>query len=269
MQQQSDLRPVRVLIVDDNDSMRAVLRTLLRREGYDLVGELADGAALLPMVARLHPDIVCLDQNLPGTPGLELLNALRVSCPDLSVIMLTGATDPQLEQMAVAAGASGFLRKPFSPAQILETLRQVAHAGKTLRRAASARTGDAASLAAGAVRSVVLADDSAAMRQLLRVILQGMGLNVLGEAANGQEALDLVAEHSPDVVCLDVEMPVMDGMQALCRLHVSHPALRVVMITGHAERALVLQALAQGAKGYLLKPYEPEKVAAALRQILA
>lgn len=263
---------VRVLVVDDNESMRAVLRTVLRREGYDMVGELVSGDLLLPTVARCRPDIVCLDQNLPGVHGLELLVALRTAHPDLAVVMVTAAQDPLIEQQAVAAGAAGFLRKPFTPAQLVAALAAVAQAQRALQRvrggSASGASPASAAGEAPAMR-VVLADDSATMRALLRAILQGMGLSVVGEATEGAAALALVRELAPELVCLDVEMPKMGGLEALKEIRASHPGVRVVMVSSHAEGGIVREAIRNGAAGYILKPFDPAKVEATLRRLLA
>lgn len=256
----------RVMVVDDSAAMRAVLCSLLRQEGYRVVGELADGNSLMSAIQRSQPEIICLDQHMPGSDGLSLLREVRAANPEIAVIMITASNDLATRQTAVGAGVAGFLAKPFSPAQILGELKQVDHARKLLLQTAQAR--GAAVAATGGLRAV-LADDSSTMRMLLCAILQDMGLTVVAQASDGLEAVDMVKQHLPEIVCLDVEMPKLGGLEALGRIHNAHPDVRIVMVTSDAARDTVRQAISAGASGYILKPYEAEQVQSTLRRILS
>lgn len=114
---------------------------------------------------------------------------------------------------------------------------------------------------------VLIADDNAAMRQLLKHILVEAGFVVVATVCNGKEAVEAVADRQPDVVCLDVDMPVMGGIEALERIRAEHPDMPVMMITASADRAVVQKAAAAGARGYLLKPFKPARVQEAMRQL--
>jgi len=254
----------KVLIVDDTKAMRTVLSALLSKNGYRVVGELEDGVHVAEMVGRLQPDLVCLDFNMPGCDGLTVLKQLQRDHPQVAVVMLTGETSPGLRAEAAEAGAAGFLLKPFSPQQILDELRNVSAALQLLQRPPS----DAVPDLVVELPRVVIADDSVTLRRLLRVILEDAGLQVAGEACDGQQAIDLVRQLRPDLLCLDVEMPVMDGIAALSRIRVVAPQLPVMMITSRADRETVQGAAQQGAKGYIVKPYQPDKVAEAIRRLL-
>jgi two-component system chemotaxis response regulator CheY len=251
--------------VDDAASVRGLLRTLLTNEGYNVVADLASGGALLPAIERAQPDIVCLDYNLPDCDGLALLRDVHAAHPALAVVMITGDTGIQLEADAAAAGAAGFIRKPFSPDAILRELQQVAHTRHLLAQAEQAPVVTVAAPRATAV----IADDSATMRQLLKAILERSGVAVVAEASDGQQAVDLVAKHGPDIVCLDLEMPGMGGLQALQAIRSGNPAAKVMMVTGHATRNFIVEAGKAGARGYILKPFRPEKVAEAIARLLA
>src|SRR3712207_6424805 len=99
-----------------------------------------------------------------------------------------------------------------------------------------------------------LCDDNAQYRHLARVVFEGEGHEIVGEAGNGQEAIDLAPEAGADVVLLDLNMPVMNGFEALPRLRAALPGTRIVILTtGHApaERARALDA---GADGFIVKP---------------
>lgn len=101
---------------------------------------------------------------------------------------------------------------------------------------------------------VVVADDQAAVREGLVALLDLLpGIEVVAEADDGPSALAAVARHRPDVVLLDLRMPGLDGVQTTARISAEHPGTAVVILTGYADDASVLDALAAGARGYLTK----------------
>ena len=112
---------------------------------------------------------------------------------------------------------------------------------------------------------VIIADDQASVREGL-VLLLGMvpGIEVTAAAADGQQALDLVAEHHPDVILLDLHMPVVDGIQATRRLTAEHPEVAIVILTTYADDTSVLSALRAGARSYLTKDADRADIARAL-----
>ncbi len=102
--------------------------------------------------------------------------------------------------------------------------------------------------------SVLIVDDHQIVREGLRLILEtASGIDVAGEAADGAEALRLVAELNPDVVLMDLRMPGMDGLTTIERLQQEHPQVSVVILTTYNEDELMLRGLRAGARGYLLK----------------
>ncbi len=250
---------VKVVIVDDSAPPRAVLRSVLGTGGYDVVAELADASSLDASITRLDPQIVCLDSELPECNSLDVLGAIRDKHPQVAVVMITAGEDVTERTAAIEAGAAGFLHVPFSPAQVLEELRQVAHAQFLLgaQRAAPAS-------GKGRLRAVV-ADDSPAARRLLGAILREAGFDVVAEAGDGVEAVDLVRQHRPELTCMDLEMPGLGGLDALEKIREFAAELRIVVVTNHASKDNVQAAAARGARGYILKPLQPDKVIAAVR----
>ncbi|WP_438487916.1 response regulator [Streptomyces sp. S186] len=131
-------------------------------------------------------------------------------------------------------------------------------------------TASAAASEAGSAIRVLLADDEQMIRHGVRLILRhAEGIDVVGEAANGAEAVRLAAEHRPDVVLLDIRMPVLDGLAAIERLRVLDPAPQVVMLTTFGDEENVLRALAAGATGFLLKDEGPQELISAVRAAAA
>jgi len=116
---------MKIVVVDDSDSMRRVLVSVLVGQGHDVVAELANGESLQETVRSTAPEIVCLDYELPGRDGIALLGDLNTAFPGLDVVMITSSEDEQVERRAAEAGAAGFIRKPFGQGRIIEELEQI------------------------------------------------------------------------------------------------------------------------------------------------
>ena len=113
---------------------------------------------------------------------------------------------------------------------------------------------------------VVVADDQASVREGLVLLLGGLpGIDVVGAAADGQQALDQVAEHQPDAILLDLHMPVLDGIGATRRLTAEHPGVAIVVLTTYVDDNSVLDALRAGARSYLTKDADRTDIARALQ----
>ena len=116
--------PAKILIVDDNDLMRTLLRGILRNEEYHIIGEARNGAVALEMVERDKPDLICMDVMMPEMDGLEALQNIKAAHPEIIVIMITGSPSAENVQESIKGGASGFIIKPFNAAKILDTLER-------------------------------------------------------------------------------------------------------------------------------------------------
>jgi DNA-binding NarL/FixJ family response regulator len=113
---------------------------------------------------------------------------------------------------------------------------------------------------------IVIADDQASVREGLVLLLGGLpGIEVVGAAADGQQALDLVAAREPDAILLDLHMPVLDGLGATRRLVAEHPGVAIVVLTTYADDSSVLEALHAGARSYLTKDADRADIARALQ----
>jgi DNA-binding NarL/FixJ family response regulator len=113
---------------------------------------------------------------------------------------------------------------------------------------------------------VVIVDDQASVREGLVLLLGGLpGIDVVGAAADGEQALELVAEYQPDAILLDLHMPVLDGIGATRRLVAEHPGVAIVVLTTYVDDTSVLEALRAGARSYLTKDADRTDIAQALR----
>jgi two-component system, NarL family, response regulator NreC len=115
---------------------------------------------------------------------------------------------------------------------------------------------------------VVIADDHSVVRQGLRAWLERSGyIQVVGEAADGREAVALVDELKPDVVMMDIAMPMLNGIDATAQVMRRHPDTKVIILSMHADESYILRALGAGAKGYLLKESTETDVLPAVKSV--
>ncbi|HET7128145.1 MAG TPA: response regulator transcription factor [Gaiellaceae bacterium] len=116
--------------------------------------------------------------------------------------------------------------------------------------------------------TILIADDQALVRVGLRKILEAAGdVDVVAEAGNGEEAVAAAARHRPDVVLMDIRMPVLDGIEATRRIAGAHPSTRVLILTTFGLDSYVYEALQAGASGFMLKDAPPEEIAAAVKVV--
>lgn len=117
---------------------------------------------------------------------------------------------------------------------------------------------------------VLIADDQRIVREGLATIVGSLdGIEVVGMAGDGEEAVSLTAEHKPDVVLMDLRMPVMDGAAATARIHADYPATSVVVLTTYADDESIIAALSAGASGYLTKDATRDDIRRALEAAAA
>lgn len=107
---------------------------------------------------------------------------------------------------------------------------------------------------------VLITDDAAFMRMMLKDILTKNGHEVVGEAGNGIEMLQKYDKTMPDIVTLDITMPNMDGLVALKELRKKHPNANVVMCSAMGQQSMVIDAIQSGAKDFIVKPFQAERV---------
>lgn len=115
---------------------------------------------------------------------------------------------------------------------------------------------------------IVLADDHTILRNGLRLLLERQpDLTVVGEASNGREAVELVASVLPDVVILDIAMPILNGIEAGQRISSAHPKIAIIILSVHSDESYILRALKAGARGYLLKDSPEGDLIQAVRSV--
>lgn len=108
--------------------------------------------------------------------------------------------------------------------------------------------------------NILVVDDSTMIRKLLTKLLEDMGHNVVAQAKSGKEAIELYAETIPDLVTMDITMPIMNGIYALQKIKKNYKDAKVIVITAQGEERLVMDAITSGAKAYILKPLNEDKI---------
>lgn len=107
---------------------------------------------------------------------------------------------------------------------------------------------------------VLIVDDAAFVRMQLKLMLERNGFEVVGEAENGQIALEKIRDLKPDIVTLDITMPVMDGIECICEINKLPDKPAVIMVSAMGQESHVRKAVLNGAKGFIVKPYNEEVV---------
>lgn len=110
------------------------------------------------------------------------------------------------------------------------------------------------------MRTVIIIDDSKTSRNLLKDMLEENGYEVLAEAADGQEGYEKYCELKPDIVTLDITMPVMDGIETLTKIKEFDPAAKVVMVTAAGQKDKMMDAIKLGAAEFVTKPFETSQI---------
>ena len=117
-------------------------------------------------------------------------------------------------------------------------------------------------------KNILICDDAAFMRMMIKDILTKNGYTVAGEAENGAKAVEKYNEVKPDLVLMDITMPEMDGIEALRKIKEQDPSAVVVMCSAMGQQAMVIESIQAGAKDFIVKPFQPDRVLEAVSKVL-
>ena len=117
-------------------------------------------------------------------------------------------------------------------------------------------------------KNILISDDAAFMRMMIKDILTKNGYNVVGEAENGARAVEKYNELKPDLVLMDITMPEMDGIQALKKIKENDPSASVIMCSAMGQQAMVIESIQAGAKDFIVKPFQADRVIEAVKKVV-
>ena len=117
-------------------------------------------------------------------------------------------------------------------------------------------------------KNILICDDAAFMRMMIKDILSKNGYNVVGEAENGAVAVEKYSETNPDLVLMDITMPEMDGIQALKKIKEKDPSASVIMCSAMGQQAMVIESIQAGAKDFIVKPFQADRVLEAVKKVV-
>ena len=117
-------------------------------------------------------------------------------------------------------------------------------------------------------KNILICDDAAFMRMMIKDILTKNGYNIAGEAENGAKAVEKYNELKPDLVLMDITMPEMDGIQALKKIKETDPNSSVIMCSAMGQQAMVIESIQSGAKDFIVKPFQADRVLEAVQKVV-
>ncbi len=267
----------RILVVDDNDSNRRVLGAMLSAAGYEVepVASARDALTALDRAAKQgqRVPVVLTDLRMPDLDGMQLGSRIRSDgrFDDTRLVLLTSLDDSGEETRLRELGFAGYLSKPVRRKELLVLLGRVleheAHMWTQRLRPLVTRNliVDVPQRRGGLV---LVVDDNATNQRVAQLFLERLGCNVT-TAANGQEALDACAAQDFDLVFMDLQMPVMDGLTAARRLRAREAGRRrtpIVALTANARQQDLDECLAAGMDDFITKPIDPARLQAILEQ---
>ena len=117
-------------------------------------------------------------------------------------------------------------------------------------------------------KNILICDDAAFMRMMIKDILTKSGYNVVGEAENGAKAVEKYNELKPDLTLMDITMPEMDGIQALKKIKENDASATVIMCSAMGQQAMVIESIQAGAKDFIVKPFQQDRVLEAVKKVV-
>ena len=116
-------------------------------------------------------------------------------------------------------------------------------------------------------KNILICDDAAFMRMMIKDILTKNGYNIVGEAENGAKAVEKYAELKPDLVLMDITMPEMDGIEALKKIKAADANASIIMCSAMGQQAMVIESIQSGAKDFIVKPFQADRVLKLFRKL--
>jgi len=266
----TELAGLSVLVVDDNATNRSWLASLLRN--WEMQVTLAsDGQQALTLLEQQDYRLILLDGHMPGLSGFDVAEQIKQDRRSATVVMLTSSGERGDAGRCQALGIRGYLTKPASQDELLTTLQLLLGPQQTQQALPDLVTRHTVRELANSL-SVLLAEDNPVNQKLAVTILNRRGYHVT-VAGNGQEALDALEQDDFDLILMDMQMPVMDGLEACQRIrglqqHGLLRAMPIIAMTANAMSGDRERYLAAGMDGYISKPIDASHAFAEIARVL-
>lgn len=252
----------KILVIDDDGIVRDAIKSFLSRSGHTVFCA-ADGLNGITLFKNALPDIVILDREMPNLTGSQVLAKIREFSKTVPVIILTGYDSPEDARQYIQEGASSFLSKSQGLSPLLEEIDKILNLSPWQADKVKKNTAEAQPASSQEIK-ILIADDEEPVRNMLSRFVISIGMKPL-LASNGREAVDIFRSQNPQIVLLDIYMPVKNGLEALKEIMSFSPQAGVMMITGNDEEELARTCLKNGAFDYISKPINLKNLEVSLK----
>lgn len=258
----SDLKGSRVLVVDDNETSLEILASYLTNLGFD-VSMLSSGQEAVKLLVQQGEafDILVIDWKMPVMDGVETIREIKekVRLDKIPIIIMASAYDlDELKNINSDLGVKAFLNKPHTPSQLMDAI-SLAYSKSDYYYRTQDFMDENLFTGKLAGNHILLVEDNLINQQVACEILKSVGI-LVDVAENGKEAVEMVRAGNYDLVLMDLQMPVMDGMEAtrILRDDPLHQGLPIIALTAHAISGFREQCLELGMNDFISKPFFPE-----------
>jgi len=268
--QRSNELSAKVLLVDDEEDFLETMMERMQARGLD-VSTTTSATDALKMVEEKSYDAIIMDLMMPELEGIKALKALKDKRPELQIILLSGYVTLEQVIEAMRLGAIDFIEKPADLEALTEKIKEAQIQKKMIlaeKRAVEQTKKKYGTIFKGGMNMktrVLLVDDEKEFIQPLAERLAVRNYEVT-TSLSGQDAINEITRYNFDVVILDVQMPGMDGIEALREIKRIKPLAEVIMLTAHGTVESAIDGMKLGALDYLMKPCDMEELVAKINK---
>ncbi|MFH1867717.1 MAG: response regulator [Candidatus Omnitrophota bacterium] len=234
-----------VLIIDDDPEILNLLIDIFLKEGFYRAMGTVTGEDVNSLISKKNPDVILLDVHIKGEDSIALLKDIKRENKSLPVVMLSDEDDKELAKKSLALGASSYVIKTTASSDIVKNVKKELDRSITLRIDKKI--------------SILIVDDDKMSADMVNSFLKGEGYNC-SVSYNPKKALGMVKAHKPKLIFSDIVMPGMDGIEFLSRVKDIDKDIKVVMMTGVADKNVCTDAILKGASGYITKPFSLQQL---------
>ena len=280
----------KILVIDDDPKIVQVLKIRLKFEEYEVLTA-ADGVSGLKLALESKPDLVILDIMMPVGGGFSMAYHLRKQLPEVPIIFITASKQQGLREMADKLGASGFIEKPYEKEQLLAAVDKALKSRPTPPVGGPDTSEPQAPASATATpatnppviplgtskppvmitgrNKILIVEDDRRITMALATRLRAAGQDVV-LAYDASTGVDSAVKDQPDLILMDINLPGGSGLIAAQRIQSMVPKLTpIIFLTASQQPGLREKALALGAAGFLMKPYDPQELLGTIQNALS